>query len=113
MVIICTRCISCVLYIAVSNPSEEDNLRTIVDTVHTLTAKWFNFGLALGLSYSVLSQIERNHPRDSLMCLTEMITRWLCSNPQSSWRGLASALSSPSVNEFALAAKIAKDHPSH
>ena len=86
---------------------------TIVDTVHTLTAKWFNFGLALGLSFNALDQIESNHPKDSLRCLTEVIKTWLRNNPQSSWQELASALSSPSVNEFALAAKIAKDHPSH
>ena len=101
------------LCVAFSNPSEGRSLRTIVDTVHSLTARWFNFGLALGLSSEALDQIEYNHPRDSLRCLTEVIRTWLRSNPQSSWRGLASALSSPSVNEFALAAEIAQDHPSH
>ena len=102
----------CAVY-CIFNPSEGRSLVTIVDTVHTLTAKWFNFGLELGLSFNVLSQIEHDHPRDSLRCLTEVITRWLHNNPQSSWRGLASALSSPSMGELRLAANIAKDHPSH
>ena len=95
------------------NPLEEDSLGTILDTVHALTAKWFVLGLALGLPTSVVRQIEYDHPRDSLRCLTEVITAWLRSNSQASWQGLASALRLPSVGEFVLATKIAKAHPSH
>ena len=82
-----------------------------METIHSLTAKWFNLGLALGLSSDALDQIESNHPRDSLRCLTEMIKAWLRSNLQSSWRGLASALRSPLVGEFDLATEIAEKHP--
>ena len=100
------------LCVAFSNLLEGRSLVTIVDTVHTLTAKWFNLGLSLGLSSEALDQIESNYPRDSSRCLTEVIKTWLRSCPESSWRGLASALSSPSVSEFKLATKIAKEHPS-
>ena len=97
----------------VFNPSEGDFLGTIMETIHSLTAKWFNLGLALGLSSDALSQIEYNYPRDSFRCLTEVIKAWLRSNPQSSWRELASALRSPLVGGFELATEIAKKHPSH
>jgi len=97
----------------VFNPSEGHFLGTIMETVHTLTAKWFNLGLALGLSSDALSQIEYNYPRDSLRCLAEVIKMWLRNNPQSSWQGLASALRSPLVGGFELATEIAKKHPSH
>lgn len=108
--------IYCVLRITisiVSNPSEDHSLGTIVDTVHTLTAKWFIFGLALGLSYDTLRKIESNYRGDSLRCLAEVITTWLHNNSQASWQGLASALRLPSVGEFVLATKIATEHPSH
>ena len=94
-----------------SNSSGEHSLVTIVDIIHTLAAKWFNLGLALRLPYNGLTPIESNFPRDSLRCLTETIQIWLQSSSCPSWRGLVSALRSPSVNRIDIANRIAKDHP--
>ena len=96
-----------------SNSSGEHSLVTIVDTIHTLTAQWFNLGLALGLSYNSLRTIESNFPRDSLRYLTEIVQLWLQNSSHPSWRGLVSALRSPSLNRIDIADRIAMVHPSH
>ena len=102
----------CIVSITISNPSVEDSLRTILDSISTLTADWFNLGVALGLSYHTLREIETNHQK-ARRCLTEMVMAWLQmkDNPQPSWQALASALSSPSINKIEIATMIASDHP--
>ena len=99
----------------VSDPSDECSLRTILDSIATLTADWFNLGVALGLSYSTLKTIESNYPKDARRCLTEIVIAWLQmkDNAQPSWQSLASALSSPSINRVEIATTIAVEHPSH
>ena len=106
------------MYITISivfNPSAEDSLRTILDSISTLTAEWFNLGVALGLSYGTLRAIECNHPIDARRCQTEMVIAWLQmkDNSQPSWQSLASALSSPSVGRIEIATMIAAEHPPH
>ena len=96
----------------VSNPPGERSLMTILNSISTLTAKWFNLGLALGLSYGTLKEIESNFPRDALRCQTEMVMTWLQNSLQPSWRELASALNSSSVGRIDVATMIAKEHPS-
>ena len=96
-----------------SNSSDENSLGTIVDTIHTLTAQWFNLGVTLRLSYNSLRAIESNFPRDSLRCLTEIVQLWLQNSSHPSWRGLVSALRSPSLNRIDIADRIAMVHPSH
>ena len=64
-------CIVCITISIVSNPSAEDSLRTILDSISTLTSEWFKLGVALGLSYSTLKTIESNYrwlPRGRLEC---------------------------------------------
>ena len=98
----------------VSNPSDERSLRTILDSISTLTAKWFNLGVALGLSSGTLKTIESDHPKDTHRCLTEMVIAWLemKDSSQPSWQSLASALRSPLVNKNEIAVMIAAEHPS-
>ena len=98
----------------VSNSSDERSLRTILDSISTLTADWLNLGVALGLSYSTLMSIKTNY-REARRCLTEMVIAWLQmkDNSQPSWQSLASALSSPSVGRVEIATMIAAEHPAH
>ena len=105
----------CIVSITISNPSVKDSLRTILDSISTLTAGWFNLGVALGLSYDTLKIIESNYRGDACRCLTEMVMAWLQmkDNPQPSWQSLASALSSPSINKIEIANMIASEHPAH
>ena len=105
----------CIVSITISNPSVKDSLRTILDSISTLTADWFNLGVALGLFPDTLSEIETNHRGEARRCLTEMVTAWLQmkDNSQPSWQALASALSSPFINRIEIATMIASDHPAH
>ena len=107
-------CVLCIAISIVSNPSDKRSLRTILDSISTLTANWFNLGIALGLSSDTLKTIESDHPKDSHRCLTEMLIAWLQmkDNSQPSWQSLASALRSPLVNKNEIAVMIAADYPS-
>ena len=102
----------CITISIVSNPSAEDSLRTILDSISTLTAKWFKLGVALGLSYDTLEAIESNYRGDAHKCQTEMVKAWLQmkDNSQPSWQSLASALSSSSVGRIEIATLIAVEH---
>ena len=95
----------------VSNPPDKHSLRIVLNSISTLAAKWFNLGLALGLSRDTLDIIEYNYPRDAHRCQTEMITAWLRMSSHPSWQRLASALSSPLVNRIEIATMIAVQHP--
>ena len=44
---------------------------------HFLSAKWFDFGIALHLHYDTLKTIEANYPRDINSCLRECLVKWL------------------------------------
>ena len=107
-------CIVCITITVVSNPSAKDSLKTVLDSISTLTAGWFNLGVALGLSYDTLREIETNY-REARRCQTEMVIAWLQmkDNSQPSWQALVSALSSPSVKRIEVATMIAAVHPTH
>ena len=103
----------CITISIVSNHSDTRSWRTILDSISTLTADWFNLGIALGLFSDTLREIESNHRGEARSCLTEMVIVWLQmkDNSQPSWQSLASALSSPSVNRIEIATMIATEHP--
>ena len=101
----------CVLSSFASNPPDQCSLNTIVGSVSTQAAKWFNLGLALELHYGKLTEIESNHPKDALRCLTEMVNAWLQSSSNPSWKRLVSALTS--LDRVDIATMIATEHPSH
>ena len=108
-------CIVCITTSIVSNLSDERSLRTILESISTLAADWFNLGVALGLSSDTLNIIAYKHPRDARGCLTKMVIAWLQmkDNAQPSWQSLASALSSSLVNRIEIATMIAAQHPPH
>ena len=101
----------CITISVVSNPSDEHSLRAISDSIFTLAAEWFNLGVALGLSYATLREIESNHT-EARRRLTEMVIAWLRKkdNSQPSWWSLVSALSSPSVGRVEIATMIAAEY---
>jgi len=87
-----------------------------LDSISTLTTKWFQLGLALGLSYNTLRVIEFDNPGDSRTCLQQMLIAWLkkkdmAVGSQPSWRALVAALSSPLVRRVEIATMIAVEHP--
>ena len=40
-------------------------------------SRWFELGLALGLSKNTLDTIEESYPRDPSRCLLECLSKWL------------------------------------
>ncbi|XP_019859577.1 PREDICTED: uncharacterized protein LOC109587799, partial [Amphimedon queenslandica] len=71
-------------------------------------AKWFEFGLNLGLLYDTLEAIDANHRGNASRCLMECLSKWLSKADENvyppTWQTLASALRK--IKENAVAEKI-------
>ena len=69
--------------------------------------RWFELGLALGLSKTTLDTIRANHPQDTRQCLIECLSKWLeraddvDSKGGATWDSLSTGLRS--INEIAVA----------
>ena len=59
-------------------------------------AKWFEFGVNLGLLYPTLEAIDANHRGNTSRCLMECLSKWLSKADENvyppTWQTLASAL---------------------
>ncbi|XP_019858668.1 PREDICTED: uncharacterized protein LOC100636127 [Amphimedon queenslandica] len=55
-------------------------------------AKWFEFGVNLGLLYPELEAIDVNHRGNISRCLMECLSKWLSKAHHPTWQTLASAL---------------------
>ena len=59
-------------------------------------AKWFEFGLNLGLLYPTLEAIEATHRGNTSRCLMECLTKWLSKANKNvrplTWQSLAIAI---------------------
>ena len=53
------------------------NIETIVSKLYNARVKWFPLGMALGVDYNTLENIEKQHPRDNESCLRDMIAHRL------------------------------------
>ena len=54
--------------------------------------EWYNLGLQLGLTESVLDIIDKDDGRDSSTCKRKMFSKWLSSNKDASYLDLVDAL---------------------
>ena len=86
-----------------------DDLQHVYEKLHTAhesaSPHWFNLGLALGLTYFVLTNINSKHRGDNVSCLREMLAE-LLSTQDVTWSLLSGALKKPSVNLINLADSI-------
>ena len=105
----------CTTICVISNISDQNSLRTVLNSISNLAAQWFNLGVQLGLLCPTLEAIGCSNLGDPQRCLTKMVNAWLERKDHSrpSWRELASALSSPLINRIDIATVIATEHPSH
>ena len=73
-------------------------------------AKWFDFGLNLGLLHPTLEAIESDHKGNSSRCLMECLTKWLSKVDKTvhsfMWQTLANA--ARGMNAIAVADNIQK-----
>ena len=76
--------------------------------------RWFELGLALGLSKDTLKTIEANYPQDVHLCLIECLSKWLKraddSKGGATWDSLSTGLRS--INENAVADMLDKESES-
>ena len=74
--------------------------------------KWRNIGIALGLSYQTLQDINENHKDRTDMCLFATLSAWLhgkdkAGDKGTTWRSLIRVLRSKNVDESDLADRLA------
>ena len=88
-----------------------DDLHRVQDATWEVRAKWYNCGLALGVSSADLEVIKENHRGDCDNCFRETLIEWLKrAHPPPTWSALCNALSSPSVGHGELAERLSKKH---
>ncbi len=77
-----------------------DDLQHVYEKLHTAHASaspyWFNLGLALGITYPVLININSEHRGNDVICLREMLAKLLCTQ-HVTWSLLSDALKKPTV----------------
>ena len=57
-----------------------------------IATNWYDLGLELVHSHSILKVIETNHPSDVETCCCKMFQKWLERTPDASWNQLITAL---------------------
>lgn len=73
-----------------------------------ISAKWYPFGIQLGIPDYALDEIKANNPGDVRSCCREALKYWLTKNYDASWEKVLQALQSESISERTLAEDIEK-----
>ena len=88
-----------------------DDLHKVLKATWEARAKWYNCGLALGISSTDLEVIKENHRGVCDNCFRETMIEWLnTAHPPPTWSALCSALQDPLVGHGELAEKLGKQH---
>ena len=66
-----------------------------------ITTQWYDLGLCLLDTNSVLDEIKANHPSDVNTCCRVMFKEWLERKTNASWNQLVSALKNIGMNTAA------------
>ena len=83
------------------------DLHKVLKATWEARAKWYNCGLALGLTAGTLDAVKKGNIGDCGDCFTEMLKEWLQKvRPPPSWRALCIALEDPSVGHDELAENL-------
>ena len=89
---------------------EESEVLELLKKFGFSETRWFELGLALGLSKDTLDAIKANYPQDTHQCLIECLSKWLKraddvdSKGGATWDSLSTGLRS--INENAVADKL-------
>ena len=75
-----------------------DDLYVLLEELVNMREQWYNLGLQLNLGPETLDRI-RTRFSDTRDQLLEMLKVWLTATDNTSWKALADALKSRSVNE--------------
>ena len=82
-----------------------DDLQHVYEKLQSASPHWFNLGLALGLTHSVLTIIKIQQHEDCVLCLREMLAK-LLSTQNVTWSLLSDAFKRPTVMLINLADSI-------
>jgi len=72
------------------------DLGTLLGSLESIRANWYNFGLQLRVDIGILDGIAVQYP-NPLDCLRETLKHWLKTSPNCTWKCIVDALSSPIV----------------
>ena len=81
------------------------DIEDVYKKLHTASPRWFDLGLALGLSHFILTNIDSERRGDNVLCFREMLAE-LLSTQYVTWSLLSDALKNPTVNLINLADSI-------
>ena len=104
----------CLLFIKqLTGIQELNNVLELLKKCGFSEKRWFDLGLALGLSKNTLDTIKADYPQNTHQCLIECLSKWLeraddvDSKGGATWDSLSDALRS--MNEIAVADKLDKE----
>jgi len=84
----------------------QGDLKSLHHELHSVSDKWYSFGVQLGVSIENLKCIRRENLSIS-ECLLEVLTSWLkCTDPPHTWKALVKALESSPIEEKTLAQQL-------
>jgi len=85
-----------------------ESLALVIEELFEASPKWYDTGLMLGLSYSILDNIKhQNEERD---CFREMLKAWFKHAQDCSWKALVGALNTSLVGEQGLGGRLEKKY---
>ena len=94
-----------------------DTLFDVKKALNTVSAKWYNIGIALRLNPNTLDGIQTSKGGDPSTCLSSMLTEWLKKNynvekfGEPTWQWLVDVVGDPAGGAHtALAKDIARQH---
>ena len=102
--------IAFITYFALSDIAKLNEILKALKFYNFPEARWFDFGLNLGLLHPTLEAIESDHKGNSSRCLMECLTKWLNKVDKTvhslTWQTLANA--ARGMNAIAVAENIQK-----
>ena len=84
-------------------------LKAAINTLYSVSCKWYNIGVQLEVPTFQLKIIEKKSS-DLMDQLHDTLDYWMNNDPSASWRHLVDALKAPSVGENRLAEEIQRKY---
>jgi len=85
------------------------DLGTLLGSLESIRANWYNFGLQLRVDIGILDGIAVQYS-GPLDCLRETLKHWLKTSPNCKWKSIVEALGSPIVGANVLALELERKH---
>ena len=87
--------------------TEKPTVNSLLMELHSVSYKWYELALALGVSDNDLKKIQSQYRNASPnICMAAALSIWLDSNVHASWSEVITAVNSPIVGDKCLAGDI-------